>query len=58
LYQVFWPDPQAASTSSTDRVASIRFVIVIPFTAQLSVPEAGGFEKPQPHGLDLCRNPP
>jgi hypothetical protein len=57
LYQVFWPDPQAARTSSTDRVASIRIVIVIPLTAQLSVSHAAGFEKPLPRGLDLCRCP-
>jgi hypothetical protein len=38
-------------------VASIRFVIVIPFTAQLSVSQAADFEKPLPHGLDLCRRP-
>ena len=52
------PDPQAARTKSTDRVASIRFVIVIPFTAQLSVSQAAGFEKPLPHGLDLWLCPP
>jgi hypothetical protein len=38
-------------------VASIRIVIVIPLTAQLSVSQAAGFEKPLPHGLDLCRRP-